>query len=295
MLRRPTSLLLLAATLAVGCRGGDPGLPTPATATADTPERIITMAPSVAEVLHALELGDKIVGVGDYVNWPPELAGKPRLGGLFNPDFERIVGLGPDLAILLTSEESLRARLESVGIEVMTVPSETLGDVELAIETIAEACGVVERGEAFLRQWRQDLAPEVLAESLRVAMVIGREPQRLGDLLVAGPGTFYHQLLGKIGARNVFGDVDTRYPQIGIEEILARRPDAVLEIQPLEVPESRAAALTADWSQLAGLTSASPRCIEIVAGEKMMIPGPRLPEVLIELRRALERCISRRS
>jgi iron complex transport system substrate-binding protein len=285
----PRSILSTFAVAAglLGC-GGDGAKPRSA---ADAPRRIIALAPSVAEAMHVLGLDDRVVGVGDYVTWPPELAAKRRLGGLFNPDFEGIVALEPDLAILLTSEESLRGRLESIGVEVLTVPSDTLGDIELAIERIAERCAVEERAAQVLREWRVALQPDPVARSLRVVLVVGREPKRLGDMVVAGPDTFFDQLLGRLGAINVFYDVSSRYPQVGIEEVVRRRPDVVLELQPLAVPDTRTAALLADWAALDALADAAGPCVQIVAGEHVLVPGPRLPRIYDELRAALQACV----
>lgn len=277
--------LVAVLALALACGGSQP-----AEREVETPQRIIALAPSAAEILHVLGLSDRVVGVGDYVTWPPELTRKKRLGGLFNPDFESIVALRPDLAILLASEESLSGRLEDVGIEVLVVPSETLGDIEMAVESIAARCGVEQRGDEFLRQWRLRLQPDPLDEPLRVALVVGREPQRLGDMVVAGPGTFFDQLLSRLGASNAFYDSETRYPQVGLEEIIRRRPDAVLEVQPLEIPQSRVEALLRDWSQLGAMTAEAP-CVEIVAGQHVLVPGPRLPQVLSQLREALAVCV----
>jgi iron complex transport system substrate-binding protein len=283
--RRIFATLGLAALVA-GCGGDESVEPE-----IEGPRRIIALAPSVAEAMHVLGLDDRVVGVGEYVTWPPELAAKRRLGGLFNPDFEGIVALQPDLAVLLTSEESLRGRLESIGIEVLTVPSDTLGDVELAIETIGERCGVEERAREVLREWRMALRPDPVTEPLRVVLVVGREPKRLGDMVVAGPDTFFDQLLGRLGAINVFYDVSSRYPQVGVEEVIRRRPDVVLELQPLEVPDTRRAALLADWSALDALDEAAGPCVQLVGGEHVLVPGPRLPRVYEQLRAALQACV----
>jgi cobalamin transport system substrate-binding protein len=286
-MKRTALLLLIPFTLAWGCRPETPEAG--GSAASVGPQRIIALAPSAAEVVYVLGLSDRVVGVGDYVTWPPELAAKKKLGGLFNADFESIVALRPDLAILLESEESLRGRLENVGVEVLTVPSDSLSDIEFAVGAIAERCGVKEKGEAVLRQWRLDLAPDPLPVSLQVAMVVGREPRRLGDMVVAGPGTFFDQLLRRLGGSNAFADVATLYPQVGIEEILRRRPDVVVEIQPLTVPESRVAALEEDWAGLADVAGGGP-CVTIVDGPHMLVPGPRLPQVYAELRAALAAC-----
>jgi iron complex transport system substrate-binding protein len=279
---------VVALTLLLGCGGSSPA----ARSSDDPAERIIALAPSVAEAMHVLGLSDRVVGVGDYVAWPPELAAKPRLGGLFNPDFESIVALAPDLAVLLESEESLRGRLEAIGVEVLTVPSDTLGDVEIAVETIAARCGVAERADEVLRQWRRELVPDPVGSLLRVVVVVGREPRRLGDMVVAGPGTFFDQLVSRLGAVNAFYDVETRYPQVGIEEILRREPEVVLEVQPLTVPKFRELALVGDWSELGSLGEVAAPCVQVVEGSHVLIPGPRLPRVYAQLRVALEACIA---
>ena len=256
------------------------------------PERIITLAPSAAETAHVLGLDDLVVGVGEYVKWPPELADRPRLGGLFDPDFESIVALAPDLAVLLASEESLRERLEAVGVEVLTVPSDTLGDVERAIERVAERCGVRERGVEVLREWRLALAPDPFDRPLSVVLVVGREARRLGDMVVAGPGTFFDELLARLGARNAFRDVAARYPQIGVEEILRRQPDVVVEVQPHFVNEVFEEALRRDWRELGGLGGLVAPCVAIVQGDHVLVPGPRLPLVYRQLRDALATCVN---
>ncbi len=289
----PVLVLLVGSVVLWRGRGGSERAAAPEET---VPERIIALAPSAAETMHVLGLGDRVVGVGEYVKWPPELAAKPRLGGLFNPDFESIVALRPDLAILLESEESLRARLEAVGVEVLTVPSDSLGDVERAIELVAARCGVRERGDEVLKQWRLELLPQPLSLEpeggvLSVALVVGRDPQRLGDMVVAGPDTFFDELLSRLGALNAFADVEARYPQIGVEEILRRQPDVVLEVQPFFVHERRAEELHRDWREL-GRGAATMPCVAIVQGDHVLVPGPRLPSVYRQLRDALESCVS---
>ena len=111
----------LALALLVAFTGCEPASSPPVA----SPERIIAVAPSVTEILYVLGLGDRLVGVGDYATWPPEVRSKTRIGGLFDPRFEQIVALRPDLAILLPSEESLGVQLRDLGIEVLTVPSAT--------------------------------------------------------------------------------------------------------------------------------------------------------------------------
>ncbi len=275
------------ALLVVACAGPSPSGEGPATA----PQRILALAPVVAEIAHRLGLGERVVGVGDYVTWPPEWSDKPRLGGLFNPQLERIAALAPDLAILLPSEESLAGRLRALGVEVLIVPHETLADFETAVTAIAGRCGVAQRGEALLAGWRSALRPDPLPRRLTAVLVVGREPGRIADLVVAGPGTFFDELLRRLGVANAFGDAPVRYPQVSAEQIVLRRPEAIVELQPQPAHEVLAAALQRDWLPLSPVPAVVSGCLPVVGGSYVPVPGPRLPLLYRELRRALAACL----
>lgn len=255
--------------LLVACHG-DPLAPR-------DPQRILTLAPSVTEIAFALGLGDRIVGVGDYCRWPPEVESKPRLGGLFDPNLERIVRLEPDLAILLPSEGDLGEKLRRLGIDVLVVRNETLEDVEAAILDIARRCGVEAAGEKLLARLGQELKPLDLPGRPRVLLSIGRQPGQLSQILVPGPGTFLHQLLERLGAANVFADAPLPYPQVGLEEIVGRRPEVIVELQSQEVPVAVTEGLRRDWEVFPRLPAIRNGRIHVVAGDYVLIPGPRLP------------------
>lgn len=250
-------------------------------------ERIIALAPGITETLFELGLGDRVVGVGDYSTWPLEAAQKPKLGGLFDARLEAISALQPDLAVLLPSEENLRVQLERLGIEVLTVRSDTLADVETMIGSIAERCDVVERGELLWDQMRRGLAAAPVPGKPRVLLAVGREGGRMADVLVSGPGTHLDELLGRMGAVNAFADAPLDYPQVGLEEILQRQPEIVIDLQP---SPGTLGTLTLDWRDLRSQTELAPGCARVVAGDHVLVPGPRLPRLYQELREAILSC-----
>lgn len=252
------------------------------------PQRIVALAPSVTETLFVLGLGDRVVGVGDYSTWPSEAAEKPKMGGLFDVSLEGIMALEPDLAILLRSEEELRSQLERLGVEVLTVDSETIADIVDTVRRIGERCGVSEAAEGFVRQFEVDLMPRRVGGAPRVVITMGRQPRSLNDILVAGSGTYLHELLVRLGAFNAFADAPISYPQVGLEEILARRPDAIVELQPSPGSIAR---LKEDWAAFPEQQIAGTDCVQVVAGDHVLVPGPRLPRFYQELRRALAECV----
>ncbi len=251
------------------------------------PQRIIAIAPSVTEMLFELGLGDRVVGVGDYARYPSEVALRPKVGGLFDARLETIAGLNPDLAVLLPSEERLRSQLQEMGIEVLTVPSDSIADVEEMASRIGERCGVSDAAEAFLARWRSDLAARTQEVPTRVLLSVNRESDRMADVLVAGPGTFLDELLQRLGMINVMSDAQMAYPQVGLEEIILRQPQVIIELQAAPGSFDQ---LAEDWLTVASGTALSDVCIQVIAGHHVLIPGPRLPRLLRELEQAVADC-----
>jgi iron complex transport system substrate-binding protein len=253
------------------------------------PQRIISLAPSLTETLFALGLGPQVVGVDSYSAWPAAVAALPRLGGLIDPNLERAVTLHPDLALLLPSEREMGARLAKLGIPTLVVPTETLADVERSFQTIAQRCGVPTEGSRLAARWRAELAPRPVPGQPHVLLSISREPHRLGGILVAGPGTFYDELLSRLAAVNVFADARVRYPQVGLEDVVARAPGTIVELQTDALPPSVEAALVADWQRLPTIPAVAHRRIAVITGSFASVPGPRLPLLYGRLREALVR------
>ena len=251
---------------------------------------MVTLAPSVTETVFALGLGGRVVGVDDYSTWPAETAALPSLGGLFDPNLEAIAALEPDLAILLPSQRDLGERLERLGIEVLEVPSDSLEDVERAATAIAERCGVAAAGErpgraSCAATWRR----VQLDDPPATALVVGRQAGQLATVLVAAPGTYFDELLARLGAVNVFADAGQPYPQVGLESFVGRRPRALVELQGEPLSAAQRQRLRADWLRAPGLELAE-ACVQVIDGPEVLTPGPRLVELYRRLREALEAC-----
>jgi iron complex transport system substrate-binding protein len=275
----------LPAAVAAAAAPAPAGAPAPAAA-----RRIVSLAPSLTETLFALGLGDRVVGVDDYSVWPATAAAKPRIGGLFNPNLEKIVTLHPDLALLLPSEHDVAAKLRGLGVASLIVPVETLADVERSFVAIARRCGVAPAGERLAASWRAALAPRPVPGAgggLAVMLSVGRQPGRLTGILAAARGTFLDELLVRLGAVNVFADAATRYPQVGLEEVVARAPRVILELRSDPAPPALAAALVHDWRQLPTVPAVRDRRIFVIAGDYVLVPGPRLPLLYRDMRQAL--------
>lgn len=279
--RLPVIATLVAASAAVGCRvePKDAGA---------VPLRVIAVAPAVVESLFALGVGDRVVGVGNYAHWPPEIEELPRIGGLYDPRFETIATLEPDLAILVPSEAELQGALGNLGVEVMIVPHESIADVERALAAIAERLGVVDRGRRLIEELRRALVPPESPLETSVLLSVARQPGRAAEIYAAGEATFLGELLKRLGASNVTEGSSALYPRLGFEEAVVRAPEVVLELQPEAVALEDAAIWMEDWNAAAGDDGP---CVAIVDGSHVLLPGPRLPELYRDLEAALRGCI----
>lgn len=289
-------VLLVVAVCLLGCGGREGASGDEATAgTAATPQRIVTLAPNLTELAFALGLGPRVVGVSDYVTWPPEATKRPRLGGLFDPSLETVVGLEPDLAILLPSQSEVATRLEHAGIDTLTVGIESVEDVARAARTIGGRCGAEAAGRELAERLHEELAPRPLGRSprtgrpLRVLLSIDRAPGRTESLLVAGPGTYLDELLTRLGAENVFADAPVRYPQVGMEEILDRAPEVILELRAEPIAPDAGERLLDDWRRYPTLPAVQHDALTLIARSYTMVPGPRLPLLYNRLAQALRR------
>ncbi len=204
------------------------------------PERIVSMAPSVTEILYYVGALDRLVGVDDYSDWPPEVAeARERgeiasIGGFWDPSIEAILSLQPDLVIgVATAPPHIQVKeiLESYGIPVLLLPSETLDDVKNSLILVGKATGnVVEAYKAASMFEAAVSAARALlggAEGVRVAVIVWLEP-----LFVVGWGNWEHDILTALGAVNVYGDEGDPnlkgWPVVSVESLVERAPDVIV-------------------------------------------------------------------
>jgi iron complex transport system substrate-binding protein len=261
------------------------------------PRRILSLAPSVTEILFAIGAGGQVVGVDRYSDYPPEARRLPRLGALLDPDLEGMLRLRPDLAILLPSERETARALQAAGVATLTVPHETLADVERATLAIGGRTGHLREATALADSLRALLAGggEDGSGSARrptILFVVSREAGQLGSFTAAGAGSYLDELIALAGGTNAIADAPMRYPQVSAETALRLRPDIVIEWTPAETdgdPGSLAAAdarRIAEWHGLLDRSGVSPAAVHVVHDDLWLRPGPRVAQAL-DLLRAL--------
>ncbi len=255
------------------------------------PRRIVCGAPSVTEIVFALDCGDRVVGVSDYTVYPPEAKAKERIGGWINPSRERLLVLKPDIIITQGQHETLAGFAREYGIRFLTLKLDTLEDIHAAIESIAEALGVPERGEALSGEIRREIgalrAKVADAPPKRVLLLFDRAQGRLSGLATVGPGTFLDDLIRVAGGSNIFADARGAYPQVSKESLLVRRPEAIIEVYPGGLEAETVARLRADWQEFADIPAVRNNRIHYLTNDFMLIPGPRVGLIAEALAKAI--------
>jgi len=276
---------ILACLLLVGCGSRDSGKPT--SPAGSGPSRIVCATPGLTEVVFALGAGDRVVGVSDYATWPPEALAIPRIGGWMNPDRERLLVLQPDLILTQGLHEPLAQFATRYGVRLAQIPTDTLADVIGQFRVVGALIGATEQAgeiqaalEAELDAVRArvaDLPPR------RVVLFLERPEGVLRNLTTVGPRTFLSELLTLAGGENVFADVLGDYPQISREALLMRAPEVIIELHSEPVGSVRRQRIISDWQALPTIPAVQQGRIVFLAGDQIMIPGPRIIDTIRQM------------
>ena len=236
--------------------------------------RVVSLCPSLTELVFDLGCGDALVGITDYCVHPAERVGAVEsVGGTKTPDVARILELAPDLVLLNEEENRVEDadELEAAGIRCHSSMPRDAGETAAMVRSIGaalEAPGAAEH-----------IAADIEARSARVrAAARGAVAVRFAYLIWKDPWmsvnreTFAHALLAQAGGVNVFGERAERYPAVSLDELVAARPELVLlctEPYPFEPRHAR---------ELAVATGIDPACIRVADGEYLSWHGSRTPD-----------------
>jgi iron complex transport system substrate-binding protein len=246
--------------------------------------RIICAAPSVTEIVFALEAGKRVVGVSDFSTHPPEALAIPHIGGLIDPNRERITALQPDLLIIQGKNESLARFCEEHGIRFLSIEINTLEDIWTAIHTIGQTLRAEERASSLIQKIKDDL--RVIKDKIhdhppkKVFLTLGHTPGDLTGLMTTGPGTFMHELVSVAGGANIFSDASGLYPQISKESLVKRQPEVIIEAIPGGIPKEKLRLLKKDWTQLPMLPAVKSGNIHYLTEDFLLIPGVRIAQTV---------------
>ncbi len=195
---------------------------------AETPNRIISLAPSVTEILFAAGLGDNVVGVTTFCDYPPEAKRKAKIGGMSNPSLEAVVSLKPDIVVMTTdgNPQEFEHKLRLMRIKTYVFEAVTLSELPDGIKKMGMALDAEEKFNSLASEMEQAIdkfTTKKTANGKKVLFIIWPEP-----LIVAGPRTASDNAINLLGGINIAKNAKSRYPKYSIEEIIRQSPDVII-------------------------------------------------------------------
>jgi iron complex transport system substrate-binding protein len=256
-------------------------------ASAQQAQRIVSTAPSITETLFALGLGQRVVGVSQYCEWPAEVKQLPKVGTYIQPNIEAIVRLRPDLVLLERASNEVANRLQSFGIRYAEVPHGSLAETFAGMNVIARAAGAPERGTVLVSRLQAGLEAirqrAATLPKVRVIMIVDRRPGTLEDLIAVGPGNYENELIEAAGGENVLAHAGLMsYPRIALETVLRENPEVIVDLTDAHDTDAQHIAARASdkalWMQQTALQAARFNRIFLADSTVFVVPGPRMVE-----------------
>lgn len=245
----------------------------------DRPQRVVSLAPSITEVVYALGRQELLKGTTQYSDDPPAAKELPRVGSYVRLDVEKIVALKPDLCLAIKDGNPLHAvtRLEKLGIPIYVVDPHNLAGIIQMITVLGEVLGAADTAGRITTEMR--------ARAGRISARLGTVTSRprvffqidASPIVSAGRGTFIDELIALAGGRNLAAATDG-YPRFGWEEVLRLDPEVVIVAS--MAGGFSPAELKAGWQQWPTLTALKNQRLHVVDASLVDRPTPRLLEGL---------------
>jgi len=263
-----------------------------ATSAGAVPQRIVSFVPAVTEMLFAMGAGDRVVGVSTYDRFPEAATRLPRIGGLLDPNVERLLALKPDLVIVYGTQRDLRAQLDRAHIPQYEYVHRDLADVTQTVRAVGRRVGAAQGAErlaADIERRLDGIRLQVAGHPRpRTLLVFGRDPGTLRRIQASGGYGFLHDLLQLAGGDDVMADVRRESVEMSTETVLARAPEVIVELKYGRSPSSiDPSTLAGEWGALAAVPAVRDRRVYVLQGDEFVIPGPRVVDAARALAGAL--------
>jgi iron complex transport system substrate-binding protein len=238
------------------------------------PRRIVSLAPSLTEILFLIGADSSIVGVTDYCDYPDAAKRKAKIGGMLNPNIERILALQPDL-VLMSGSGNMRSdfeKLTSAGTPVFVSHPRSIDGVFKSIVDIGELTGrrrTADSVVALLQIRRESLVRQAAAKKKETVLMI----LSLNPLVAIGPKTFLNELVTLANGQNIVRDSSTAYPVLSREEILRRQPGVIVATNDIVRSIDDILSPYPEWKSLTAIRN---KRVAIVDASIVSRPGPRI-------------------
>jgi len=250
------------------------------------PQRIVSLAPAMTEILFDLGVGERVVGVTSFCDRPPQARQRSKVGGMANPSLEAVMALKPDLVVMTAdgNPKGVARRLERLGVETFVFRGKRLREIPTGIRELGERIGARKEAERLAMELERTVercscrSRSGSHVRKKVLFVLWPDP-----LMVAGPGTLIDDVVSLAGFENIAADAGTPYPRFAVEEVLRRSPDAIIFGRGHGDMANPKTKLLRRLERLQAVQGGH----VFSAGDALYRPGPRIPDGIDELIRFL--------
>jgi len=250
------------------------------------PEKIISLAPGNTEILYALGLEDRLVGVTEYCDYPEAAKQKPQIGGFSTVDIERIVEIQADLILAANIHKGeVIPQLERLGFTVLALDPKTLDEVLEAINLIGRFTGKTEEAARLTTEMDSRIKAitdktAALPEAQRptVFYILWHDP-----LMTVGRETRIHELIAKAGGKNIAGDLADEYPKLSLEAVIMANPQVIIAGSGHGTSQDVPLQFALTEPRLAGVAARQNGRIYEIDSDLTSRPGPRIVDGLEKL------------
>ncbi len=247
------------------------------------PERIISLSPHTTEIIYALNRQDRLIAVSDFCIYPPEAEQKEKIGGLLNPNIEKILLLKPQLIIGTPAHSEIAEKLKQTDIKFILLNNDSVNDALKTIDSLGAVLNAKKNADSLQNaiqdslSFYEDKARQNFTEKTGAMLVIGRDAGTTRNITVAGPNTFLTSIWERVGGINSFNDLPARYAQVNREALLTKNPDIIIEFRFNESWNRQKDMFNLnEWQSLGSVKAVSNGHIYVLTGDYTLIPGPRL-------------------
>jgi len=248
------------------------------------PTHIVSLAPSNTELLFALGLNDKIMGVTDVCNFPPEALDKEKIGGFSQPSVEKILSLKADLVIAASLHKEVVEQLDALGVPVIVLNATSISQVLANIELLGKATGTSQAADTLKKEIEAIISQvenkgRSLTEAQRplVFYEVWNDP-----IWTAGPNTFIDEMITLAGGINMAADAPSSYVEYSFEVLLARDPQVMFYGHAMETIDEVLG--RKDWGSVSAIKN---NRVYPVDEDVVLRPGPRIGLGLLELAKSI--------
>jgi iron complex transport system substrate-binding protein len=263
------------------------------TASAASPQRILSLAPAATEILFDLGLGGKVIGVTEYCTWPPEAKSKANVGDMMHVNLEVLVSMNPDIVVISSMNGHLQSQVEALGYPVVVVGQDSLEEVCDSMIRVGEACGISDFAKKRVAGLKETVDALTVkpggGRNKRVLVVVGRDidDTSFKKVYIAGPRSFYNDLLSRSAAVNAYTD-DQPYASISQEGLLRMDPDLIIELVGEHgMTNVDTESILAQWKKVKDLRAAQSGNAAVIRGDFTFRAGPRYPLILEAFKKAI--------